>query len=252
MGTETLIITPDVYQNTEQEKFIPIALSQNSNGEYILPTYFNSRFALGMLNAAQFERDYNQLVRLIWQEPQLKPPVRGSKPNFQDETVTTESPKEIVVVKTDTAEERVVWLLPRGFLIYEDITFNSGKSWSSTVTYYNYDGEWQQGTHYHESYGYSWERDIEIQYRKLSIPEADWNWCRAPLNLLQELREVSKPIDIKNKVSQINYPVYYYAPGDEIPLPQVPDEYSFYYETGDLRDVQQEIRTLIKTSLHRG
>ncbi|WP_262683329.1 SEFIR domain-containing protein [Paenibacillus baimaensis] len=246
VGTETLIITPDVYQYTKQEKFIPIALKKKDNGDYLLPTYISSRFALGMTKPDDFERDYVQLERLIWQEPQLKPPTRGTKPNFEVNTIEKGKQEQVPILDTDCEDERVVWLLPRGFLLYRDITFSSSSSWACTVAYYDYDGEWKHGTHYHESYSRGWEDNIETQYRKLSIQKSDWQWCRAPLNFLQELREVSEVVDIKDMVSSQPYSVLYYAPGEEIPIPKVPDEYTFYYDTGDLRDLQHNIRELVK------
>jgi len=242
VGTETLIITPDIYTNTKQEKFIPIALEQG-NGQYLLPDYFSSRFALGMIMAEEFERDYKELERLIWQEPLLKPPVRGSKPDFGSSTQ-----KQVVQqrpVFNDSNEERVIWLLPRGFLLYTDITYESHDSWAVVISYYDYEGDWKHSTHYHESYSRRWERDIDVQYRKLSIPKADWNWCRAPLNFLQELREVDGPVDISERVlneQKCDYPVYYYKPDEAILLPEAPHEYSFYYDTGNLRDILEEIR----------
>ncbi|MDF2958610.1 MAG: protein-transrane prediction [Paenibacillus sp.] len=82
VGTESQIITPELYRDTKQDKFIPISLVQEKNGDYLLPNFFKSRFALGMINPQNFESDYKVLERLIWQEPELKPPARGERPNF--------------------------------------------------------------------------------------------------------------------------------------------------------------------------
>jgi len=248
VGTETAIITPEVYRDTKQEKFIPIALNKDPDGNYLLPTYFSSRFALGMINPNNFEHDYSELERLIWEEPQLKPPVRGPKSNFQDKKVAVDSLKERPIIESNTSEERVVWLLPRGFLLLENITFNTSESWVTKAHYYNYDGECQLGVHFHKSYTESWDENLEVQFRKLRIPKADWEWSDLPLYYLEWFRLVDAPIDIKHKVSQLqmDYPVYYYAPGEDITLPKVPEEYSYYYETGDLRDLIADIKSLAK------
>lgn len=249
VGTETLIITPDVYNNTKQEKFIPIALHKGPDGSYLLPTYFNSRFIHVMDDPNEFERDYNRLVRMIWEEPELKPPVRGPKPNFQLQEVAVESHKEVLILETNTDEERIVWLLPRGFLLYEKITYDPNILWRSTVTHITYDGKLGYGTFYNESLRDTWDRSLEMQFRKLRIPKADWDWCYEPLQFLQELREVDGPIHIKDQVSHLKYPVYYYAPGEEVPLPKPAEEYRFFQETGDLRDLMEEIRALYKVRL---
>lgn len=138
------------------------------NGDYLLPDFFKSRFALGMVNSVEFGQSYKELERLLWQEPLLTPPVRGKKPDFkqetkEDETIVTEP------IFNDDVEERVIWLLPRGFLLLTDITYSISDSWAVVISYYDYEGEWQRSTHYHESYSRSWDRNIEVQFRKLSI-----------------------------------------------------------------------------------
>lgn len=171
VGTETLIITPEIYSSTKQEKFVPIALEEDDNGSFVLPNYFSSRFALGMLNIDEFESNYKELERLIWHEPLLKPPVRGRKPDFNS-VEDTQSREEEQLFNEDE-EERVIWLLPRGFLIFRDITYKSYDSWASVVAYYDYEGVWKHSTHYHASYSRSWDSNIEMQYKKLSVPKAD-------------------------------------------------------------------------------
>lgn len=81
-----------------------------------------------MINQSDFEKDYSQLERLIWQEPQLKPPVRGKKPNFESEKEVKELVDTRQIFDVGHYDERVVWLLPRGFLLYRDITFNESSS----------------------------------------------------------------------------------------------------------------------------
>lgn len=242
VGFETSVITPEIYGNTKQEKFIPIAFERKCNGDYLLPDFISSRFALGMFDQEDFERDYAMLERLVWQEPKLKPPVRGEKPAFNKAEV---EPCEVDQVIDESDEERVIWLLPRGFLLYSEITFNKDDSWATLINHYNYKGDFQYSTHYHKSYARSWDNDIETQYHKLSLPKADWVWCRAPLNFLQELREVNGPIDINDRVrkrQQWGDPVFYYKPGEPILLPKVPNDLMFYYETGNLRDIFQDIK----------
>ncbi|MEK4337867.1 MULTISPECIES: SEFIR domain-containing protein [Bacillus] len=243
VGTETLIITPDVYKDTKQEKFIPISLEEE-NGEYLLPDFFKSRFALSM-KLGDLDKSYKELERLIWEEPLLTPPPRGKKPDFkeekkEDDTLVPEEP-----IFNDSDEERVIWLLPRGFLLYTDITFESHDSWAVVLSYYDYEGEWRHSTHYHESYSRSWDRNLEIQYKKLSIPEADWDWARAPLNFLMELREVTEKVDIQKRVEneqKYDYPVYYFNRSEPIFLPKVPPIYKFYHDTGNLREILEDLK----------
>ncbi|GIN72394.1 hypothetical protein J14TS2_28690 [Bacillus sp. J14TS2] len=242
VGTETLIITPDIYKYTKQEKFIPISLEE-VNGEYLLPDFFKSRFSLSM-KLGDLEKSYKELERIIWEEPLLTPPTKGKKPDFKekrgDESIISKEP-----IFNDFDEERVIWLLPRGFLLYTQITYESHESWAVVVSYYDYEGEWGHSTHYHESYSKDWERNLKIQYRKLSIPEADWDWTRVPLNFLMRLREVTEKVDIQKWVEneqKCDYPVYYFDRGEPIYLPKVPLIYQFYHDTGNLREILEDLR----------
>jgi hypothetical protein len=243
VGTETIIITPSVYKDTKQEKFIPISLEEE-NGEYNLPDFFKSRFALGM-KTENFDEAYKELERLIWQEPLLTPPARGKKPNFKQEKIEVDTKKVEEPIFNNYDDERAIWLLPRGFLLLTDITYESHDSWAVVISYYDYEGKWQHSTHYHDSYSRSWDRNLEGQYRKLSIPEADWNWARAPLNFLMKLREVTQIVDIQKRVEreqQYDYPVYYFDRSEPIYLPKVPPSYQFYNDTGNLRDILGDLK----------
>ncbi|MHA7097714.1 toll/interleukin-1 receptor domain-containing protein [Priestia megaterium] len=81
VGTETQIITPEIYRDTKQEKFIPIALEYDKE-DYLLPNYFKSRFAIGMTNLKDIEETYSELEMLIWGVQSIKPPKRGGVPSF--------------------------------------------------------------------------------------------------------------------------------------------------------------------------
>jgi len=244
VGTETIIITPSVYKDTKQDKFIPISLGIE-NGEYLLPDFFKSRFALGIIKPDDFEKSYKELERLIWQEPLLTPPVRGKKPDFNQETKVKDETIITELIFNHDDEERVIWLLPRGFLFLTSITYESSDSWAVVISYYDYEGQWRHSTHYHESYARRWDKNIEAQFSKLSIPKTDWNWGSAPLGFLMELREVTQKFDIQKQVERkqkCDYPVYYFNRSEPISLPKIPSSYQYYYDTGNLRDILEVIR----------
>lgn len=236
VGSETMILTPEIYEDTKQDKFIPIAMESSVNNQLLLPDFIKSRLVLPLLDKRDFEKQYEDLIRLIWDEPRLTPPKRGNKPDFKN---SNESSDDYDIVFDKSNSERITWLLPRGFLLLKDITYEEHDSWAITVHYFNYNGEWQHSTHYHDSYYRDWD-DMEIQFRKLSIPKADWLWCRAPLNLVRNLRNATTIIDIAKVVQsekQCDYPVYYYSSQEPIPLPKVPSNYHYYYKSGKLRDI---------------
>ncbi|AFZ89526.1 toll/interleukin-1 receptor domain-containing protein [Bacillus velezensis] len=237
VGSETIILTPEIYEDTKQDKFIPIAMESSGDNQLLLPDFIKSRLVLPILEKGDFEKQYEDLIHLIWDEPRLTPPKRGSKPDFKS---SNERNDDYDIVFDKSNSERIIWLLPRGFLLLKDITYQTHDSWAITVHYFNYNGEWQHGTHYHDSYYRDWDRNMEVQFRKLSIPKADWLWCQAPLNLVRDLRDATTIIDIAKviqKEQQCDYPVYYYGPQEPILLPKVPSDYHFYYKNGKLRDI---------------
>lgn len=92
VGTETQIITPELYEKTSQTKYIPIIAEEGENSfdEY-LPTYIKSRIAIAMSSPNSYETGYEQLLRVIYNRPQLIKPKIGKKPSFLDNESKTTS-----------------------------------------------------------------------------------------------------------------------------------------------------------------
>ncbi len=78
VGIEAQIITPDIYNQCEQEKFIPIALTD----EYLMPSYLNSRIAISMIDYSISDEAFEQLKRMVWNVDLIEKPKRGPKPSF--------------------------------------------------------------------------------------------------------------------------------------------------------------------------
>ncbi|MDF4187358.1 hypothetical protein PV940_10140, partial [Ligilactobacillus salivarius] len=146
-------------------------MESSVDNQLLLPDFIKSRLVLPILDKEDFEKQYEDLIHLIWDEPRLTPPKRGSKPDFKSSNERNDD-YEIVFDKSNS--ERIIWLLPRGLLLLKDITYQTHDSWAITVHYFNYNGECQHGTHYHDSYYRDWDRNMEVQFKKLSIPKADW------------------------------------------------------------------------------
>lgn len=80
VGTETQIITPNIYTNQKQEKFIPIVIERDENGEPCLPIYLASRKYIDFSKEENFEESYEELLRNILEAPSIPKPKLGSKP----------------------------------------------------------------------------------------------------------------------------------------------------------------------------
>jgi len=80
VGTETQIITPTIYAKEKQEKFIPIVLERDENGEPFLPIYLKSRKYIDFSRIETFEDSYEELLRNILEAPALPKPKLGTVP----------------------------------------------------------------------------------------------------------------------------------------------------------------------------
>ena len=82
VGTETQIITPEIYSKSEQSKFVAIISEKDENGNPYLPTYYKSRIYIDLSNEELYATNFDQLLRWIYDKPlYIKPPV-GKPPTF--------------------------------------------------------------------------------------------------------------------------------------------------------------------------
>ena len=88
VGTETLILTPEVYAEAGQERVIPVVLEHLENGDAALPIFLRGRWYIDM-SAPQGEQEgYEQLLRVLHGKPRHERPALGSPPDY----ITTSAP----------------------------------------------------------------------------------------------------------------------------------------------------------------
>ncbi len=97
VGTETQIITPDVYGKYKQEKFIPIVMEMPK----AVPSYLKSRYALYFTKDE--ESEYRTLCRTIFGLSEKKKPSLGKRPAWlEDESsARKEAPSDSGLLKPD-------------------------------------------------------------------------------------------------------------------------------------------------------
>lgn len=82
VGAETQIISPEIYNSTEQTKFVAIIPERDENGIAQVPTFFKNRIHIDFSDASKFIESFDQLLRWIYNKPvYVRPPV-GSPPSF--------------------------------------------------------------------------------------------------------------------------------------------------------------------------
>ncbi len=86
VGTETQIISQEIYENQEQDKFAAIIAEKNDKGEPYLPTYYKSRIYIDLSDPGEYESNFERLVRWIYNKPLDVKPEIGKRPTFLDES----------------------------------------------------------------------------------------------------------------------------------------------------------------------
>ena len=82
VGTETQIISPKIYGNVSQEKFIPIVSEKDDNGDAYVPTFLEGRIYIDLSDQDKFEENYESLLRNIFQRPAHSKPKLGKAPSY--------------------------------------------------------------------------------------------------------------------------------------------------------------------------
>ena len=80
VGDETAIISSEVYNNSQQSKFIPVVFERDENGNDYIPTYLKSRMFIDF--TSDNEEQYEQLIRLLYEKPLYKKPALGKMPEW--------------------------------------------------------------------------------------------------------------------------------------------------------------------------
>ncbi len=85
VGTETQIISPEVYKEVKQTKFLPIVFERSEEGEICKPVYLKSKLHFDLTVQDKYEYEYMRLVRTLYGEPTYAKPEVGNKPKWVDD-----------------------------------------------------------------------------------------------------------------------------------------------------------------------
>lgn len=82
VGTETQIITSEIYEKEDQNKFVAIVKEKDSNGKPYLPVYYKSRIYIDLSEEDFYTKNFEQLLRWIFDKPLYIKPEIGKIPSF--------------------------------------------------------------------------------------------------------------------------------------------------------------------------
>jgi hypothetical protein len=84
VGTESQIISAEIYGKVKQDKFLPIVVEYDDAANPCLPTFMASRIYIDLSNDDVFGDGFDQLLRAIYDKPRYKRPGLGSPPEFEE------------------------------------------------------------------------------------------------------------------------------------------------------------------------
>ncbi|RUS66694.1 hypothetical protein CUZ56_01484 [Saezia sanguinis] len=86
VGTETQIISREVYENQEQGKFVAIISERDSQSQAYLPTYYKSRIYIDLSAPDSYADNFEKLLRWVYDKPLYTRPAIGKPPSFLEES----------------------------------------------------------------------------------------------------------------------------------------------------------------------
>ncbi|MEP8818573.1 SEFIR domain-containing protein [Enterobacter hormaechei] len=86
VGTETQIISPEVYTSADQTKFVVVVTEKDEQGQYYVPTFYKGRLFIDMTDQSSKSDGVEKILRWIFDKPVFIKPEIGKKPSFLDES----------------------------------------------------------------------------------------------------------------------------------------------------------------------
>lgn len=101
VGTETQIISPEVYAKQSQDKFVAVIAEKDGSGKPFLPTYYKSRIYVDLSESDRYAENFEKLLRWVFNKPLYVKPEIGKPPSF---IVDSDSP----LLGTSALAKRVI------------------------------------------------------------------------------------------------------------------------------------------------
>lgn len=104
VGTESQIISPQIYKISAQDKFAAVITELDEDGKACLPTYYTGRIYFDFTTGQIFEESYEQLLRWLINKPQFVKPRLGSIP---ESLLSSEPAATLTLSRAKRAEEAI-------------------------------------------------------------------------------------------------------------------------------------------------
>lgn len=117
VGTETQIISSEVYGKVDQNKFIPIVFERTAEGNICKPTYLKAFLHFDLSKEEGFDNEYQRLVKRLYGVEIYVKPQLGKKPEWVESTKQPSiktitkyealKQKELTIAKKDSFSEHL-------------------------------------------------------------------------------------------------------------------------------------------------
>src|ERR1044072_7870485 len=84
VGTESQIMSKEIYQKVDQKKFIPLVCEWREDGEPYLPAFFQPRKYVDFSTPERVNENWEQLIRALYGKPLHTKPTLGKAPSYLD------------------------------------------------------------------------------------------------------------------------------------------------------------------------
>ena len=85
VGTETQIITPEIYRKQDQNKFVAVVTERDDAGKPYIPAFYGSRIFIDLSDPGTYSENFDKLLRWVFDQPLHRKPPIGRKPEFLSE-----------------------------------------------------------------------------------------------------------------------------------------------------------------------
>lgn len=87
VGSETQIISPEIYNKVNQEKFIPIIMERKSDNSIPKPVFLKTLLHFDLSNVEKYDEEYIRLVKRLYGEEYYRTPELGEKPGWVEQDI---------------------------------------------------------------------------------------------------------------------------------------------------------------------
>ncbi|MYB27408.1 MAG: hypothetical protein F4X32_07930 [Candidatus Dadabacteria bacterium] len=82
VGTETQIITPEIYRKQDQNKFVAVVTERDEAGNPYIPAFYGPRIFIDFSDPGTHGENFEKLLRWVFDQPLHRKPSIGKKPAF--------------------------------------------------------------------------------------------------------------------------------------------------------------------------